>query len=217
MLTLNVSKRTKDNHLEELRKKGFVPAVYYGKKQSSTPISVKEVDFLKAWRQAGESTVVVLKDDEGEHESLIYDVVKDPVSGKVVHADFYILEKGKKVKVKVPIEYIGVSEAVKSLGGVLVKVLHELEIEAKPTDLPHAIEVDISSLVDFESQIHAKDVRLPTGVDLIENPDEVVVLVSMPKEEVEEVVPIDLESIEVEKKGKKEPEAEEDISPEPAA
>lgn len=208
MITLNVSKRSATAPLKELRKSGFVPAVYYGPKQECTPIAVKENEFVKVWKQAGESSVVTIADEAGSHDCLIHDIQKDPVSNKVIHADFYVLEKGKKVQVKVPLEFVGVSAAVKG-GGVLTKVMHEIEVEAQPANLPHHIEVDISVLETFDNQIHAKDLKLPTGVELAQgvNSEEVIALATPPKEEKEEEsAPIDLSSIEVEKKGKKDEE-----------
>jgi large subunit ribosomal protein L25 len=182
-----------------------MPAVFYGKKETSTPISVSKVDFLKAWQTAGESSVITLETPEGVKESLIHDVDFDPVTGSPRHADFYVFEKGHKVKVDIPLEFVGVAPAVKDLGGILVKVLHAVNIEAMPKDLPHNIEVDISGLSSFESQVLAKDLVMPAGVTLLENEEEVVALVSAPREEKEEEsAPIDLSAIEVEKKGKEE-------------
>ena len=196
--------------MDQIRNKGKIPAVFYGRKEASTPIALSEVDFMKAWKEAGESSVLVLSGVGGEHEALIHDIDLDPVTGRVRHADFYVIEKGKKLKIKVPLEFTGVAPAVKELGGMLVKVLHELEIEAMPKDLPHEITVDVSSLVNFESQILAKDVKLPAGVDLVVDPEEVVALTAEAKEEVEEVAePVDLSAIEVEEKGKKKEEGEE--------
>lgn len=208
MLSLTVSIRDKKANLDKLRSEGLIPAVYYGKKESSTPISIKRKDFLKVWQDAGESTVVILKTPNGELESLIHDIDIDPVSDAPVHADFYVFEKGKKLEVSVPIEFIGVSPAVKDLGGILVKVLHEINIEAEPKNLPHSLTVDISSLSSLDSVILAKEIKLPAGVSLIENPEEVVASISVAKEEVEEE-PVDLSQIEVEKKGKEEPAPEE--------
>lgn len=209
MITLEVKKRDTKANLFTLRKGGSIPAVFYGPKEKSTPIAVSGKDFEKALKMAGESTIVVLKGDFGEHEALIHDLDRDPVTDVIRHADFYVVEKGKKIKVGVPIEFIGVSPAVKDLGGVLVKVIHEVEIEALPKDLPHSLEADISALVDFDSQILASDIKLPSGVELVTKADEVVALTSMPKEEKEEeAAPIDLSAIEVEKKGKTEEEGE---------
>ncbi|MEI6042266.1 MAG: 50S ribosomal protein L25 [bacterium] len=187
-----------------------IAAVFYGPKAESTPIWVNEVELLKVWKAAGESTVVTLSYEGVDHDTLIHDVDREPVRGKIRHVDFYVLEKGKKVEIAIPLEFVGVSEAVKTLGGNLVKVLHEIEIEAMPKDLPHDIEVDISSLVDFDSQIHAGDIKLPAGVTLITDADEVIALVAEAKEEVEETATeIDMDAIEVtDKKGKKEEDAE---------
>lgn len=205
MFTLKAKTRPLDAKLADIRKTGDMPAVFYGKKEASTPIAISQKEFLKVWKQAGESSVVTLSTPEGEHESLIHDIDIDPVSGAVRHADFYVFEKGHKVKVEVPIEFTGISPAVKDLGGSLVKVLHVLKIEAMPKDLPHNIAIDIASLVDFNSQVLAKDIAIPAGVTLLEHEEEVVALVAAPREEKEEeAAPVDLSAIEVEKKGKEE-------------
>lgn len=205
MLTLKAEIRDKKAKPASLRKAGNVPAVFYGKKEASTPISIRQVDFLKVWKEAGESTVVTLETPEGVKESLIHDVEVDAVTGQPIHADFYVFEKGHKVEVAIPLEFTGVSPAVKDLGGILVQVMHELKIEAVPKDLPHNIEIDISVLKQFGDQILAKDISLPKGVELKAAPEEVVATVSAPREEKEEEsTPVDLSSIEVEKKGKEE-------------
>src|SRR3989338_7967972 len=205
MLTLKADIRDTHTEPEEVRKAGQIPAVFYGKKEASTPISVPKTEFLKVWKEAGESTVVTLNTPDGVKESLIQDVDIDPVSGSPRHADFYVFEKGHKVIVELPIEFTGVSGAVKEQGGILIKVLHELKVEAMPKDLPHNIIIDISPLANFGDQVLAKDISLPTGVVLKEHDEEVVALVSAPREEKEEeAAPIDLSTIEVEKKGKEE-------------
>ncbi|MFH0804462.1 MAG: 50S ribosomal protein L25 [Candidatus Zambryskibacteria bacterium] len=204
-MTINIKaeKREKIGKLNTLRKEGFMPAVFYGHKKESTPIQIKKIDFIKAWKNAGESTVIKLMTPDGEVEALIHDVDLDPITSEPRHADFYVFEKGHKVEVAVPLEFIGISPAVKDLGGVLMKIMHEIKIEAEPSNLPHQIEVDISPITELEGQILAKDIVMPKGVDLMENPDEVVVTVATPKaEKVEEEAPADLSQIEVEKKGK---------------
>ncbi len=205
MLTLKTERRDTKIKPGVIRETGQIPAVFYGKKEASTPISIPKIDFLKVWKEAGESSVVTLETPEGNKESLIQDVDLDPITGIPRHADFYVFEKGHKVEVELPLEFTGVSPAVKDSGGMLVKVLHEMKVEAMPKDLPHDIKIDISALVNFGDQVLAKDIKLPTGLELKENPEEVVALVSAPREEKEEeVAPIDLSAIEVEKKGKEE-------------
>ncbi len=202
MLKLKTEKREGGKTVEDAK----IPAVFYGPKAESTPIWVNEIELLKVWKEAGESTVVTLSLDGVDHDTLIHDIDREPVKGKIRHVDFYVLEKGKKVEIAIPLEFVGVSEAVKTLGGSLVKVLHEVEIEAMPKDLPHEIEVDISSLVDFESKIHAGDIKLPAGVTLKTDAEEVIALVAEAKEEEEEVpAELDMSAIEVtDQKGKKE-------------
>jgi large subunit ribosomal protein L25 len=212
MLTLTAEKRNKNESPEMLRDSGKLPAVFYGPKEKSTPITVSMIDFIKVWRKAGESSVIVLKEGSNEHEALIHDIDVHPVSGKPRHADFYVIEKGKKVKVNIPIVFTGVAPAVKDKGGILVKVLREIEIEAKPKDLPHEFTVDIASLSDLTSVITAKEIKLPKDVELVTNPDEIVASIATAKEELDEVKPIDMSSIEVEKKGKIPKEGEEDAS-----
>ncbi|MCR4279603.1 MAG: 50S ribosomal protein L25 [Candidatus Zambryskibacteria bacterium] len=205
MLTLKADIRNTSTKPADVRKAGQIPAVFYGKKEASTPISIPKIDFLKVWKEAGESSVITLNTPDGEKETFIKDVDIDPVSGAPRHADFYVFEAGHKVEVSLPIEFEGVSPAVKDLGGTLVKVLYEINVEAMPKDLPHNIIVDISTLAQFGDQILAQDLILPTGVELKIDSEDVVATVSAPREEKEEeAAPIDLESIKVEKKGKDE-------------
>ena len=209
MITIPVENRiVLGKKVKTLRAAGKIPAVVYGKKSASRSITISTLDFIKAWKEAGESTVLGLRDEKGGViQSLIHDVDVDPMTGLPRHADFYVFEKGQKVQVAVPLEFIGVSPAVKERGAMLVKVLHELEIEADPTKLPPHIEVDISSLKDFDSQITVGDLVLPEGVSAVLSSEDVVALTAEAKEEViEETAPEgpDLTKIEVEKKGKQE-------------
>jgi large subunit ribosomal protein L25 len=209
MLELTIEKREIGVNLKEMRKEGKTPAVFYGPKEKSTPIWLVTSDFNRLWKKAGESSIITLKGVGEALDVLVQDIDFDPVTNDIRHADFYVVEKGKKVQVNVPIEFHGVSEAVKSLSGILVKVLHEVEIEAMPKDLPHEIIADISMLIDLDSQILASDLKLPQGVELLSNPEEVIALVTVAKEETEEENATDISAIELStKKGKKEEDAE---------
>lgn len=218
MLTLEVTKRERIGKASKRRlsacgnaqagEAGALPAVFYGPKEESTPITLSEKDFMKVWSEAGESSVIELAGLGEPKEALIHEVDVDPVSGRVRHADFYVIEKGKKIEVNVPLEFIGEAPAVKELGGTLVKVLHEITVEVMPKDLPHDIKVDVSGLVDFDKQILVSDLKLGSEIEVLTDPEEVIALVSEVKEEVEEPTEApDLSSIEVEKKGKEEDEA----------
>jgi large subunit ribosomal protein L25 len=158
-------------------------------------------------KTAGESSVIDLTGLGAPMQVHIHEVDRDPVTNAPRHADLYAIEKGAKVEVAVPLEFVGESAAVKA-GANLVKVMHELEIEAAPADLPHDIKVDISLLAAVDDQIHVRDLALPKGVEAKADGDEVVALAQEVKEEAEEAAPADLSSIEVEKKGKEEAEGE---------
>jgi large subunit ribosomal protein L25 len=204
MLSLAIEKRDMKAKADAIRKTGKIPAVFYGPKEVSTPILVSTPEFKKTWKSAGESSIIILKDAAGnEHEALIHEVDVHPITGDPRHADFYVVEKGKKVKVAVPLVFEGVSPAVKDKAGILVKVRRDIEIEAAPRDLPHDIKVDISTLVELTDVILAKNLPIPAGVELKINPEEVVASIAVAKEEVEEApAAIDMTAIEVEAKGK---------------
>lgn len=194
---------------KETKKEGFIPAVYYGSHQAATSIFIDAIEFGKVLKSAGESSSITLMTEHGQENAMIQDVQLNPVKGMPIHVDFYIIEKGQKVHVKTPIVFIGESNAVKT-GGVLVKVLQELSVEGDPNKLPHEFTVDISSLVDASSVIHVSDIALPAGVELYHlNADDVVASITLASEEdLSAPVEVDLSTIEVEAKGKKEEEGE---------
>jgi large subunit ribosomal protein L25 len=207
MITLSVKKRTETN-VNALRKEGFIPAVVYGAHHKAEQVSIQAVAFEKVLQEAGEATIVSIEGIGASFPTLIHEVDFDPITNRPRHVDFYAVTKGEKVEVAIPIVFIGESPAVEA-GANLVKVLHEIEVEADPMNLPHNIEVDISVLAVVDDQIRAKDIVLPKGVELVTEPEEVIVLVQEVVEEKEEVVaPADIASIEVEKKGKEETETE---------
>ena len=207
MFVITAKKRDSSVQLDSLRKGGEIPAVFYGMGKDTTPISVSTVEFKKAWRDAGESSPVKVSAPDGEIDALIHEVQVDPITDEPIHVDFLAIDMKKKIQVSVPLEFEGVSPAVKAGLGNLVKVIHEVEVEALPSDLPHNLVVDISKLATLEDQIFISDIKLPNGVSMINNPEDIVASIVMQVEEKEEATPVDLSSIEVEKKGKKEEEA----------
>jgi large subunit ribosomal protein L25 len=190
---------------KETSKEGFIPAVYYGSHSASVSVFINAKEFTKVLASEGASSSVSLVTVNGNETAMIQDVQLHPVKGHVIHADFFVLEKGQKVHVKTPIEFIGESAAVKA-GGVLVKVLHELSVEGDPAKLPHEFTVDLSALVDNHSVIHVSDIKLPSGVELYHVTGTDIVASIAVAEELGEIATVDLSAIEVEKKGKKEEE-----------
>lgn len=208
MTTSKLTLKTSPRAPKETKSEGMIPAVYYGSHAASTPIFINAIDFKKVLSQAGESSSIELVTEHGSENAMIKDVQFDPVKHMPIHADFYVIEKGQKVHVMTPIEFVGESEAVKA-GGILVKVMHELSVEGEPSKLPQHFEVDLSKLATMEDVIKVGDIKLPAGVELYHiTPDDVVASVTVAKEEEETPAEVDLSSIEVEQKGKKEEEGE---------
>ena len=177
MLALEVKPRGDKESPESLRDGGFIPAVLYGPKEAAASISIDARKLENIWHEAGETTVITLKGAGADKDTLIHDAQIHPVTGKLVHVDFYVLEKGKKIEIEVPLEFIGEAPAEK-LGHIVVKSLHEIEIEVAPAELPRSLDVDLSVLVDLESRITAADIKLPPSAMLITDPEEIVASVT---------------------------------------
>jgi len=210
MNKLTAIKRSKTEKLADIRRNGMVPAVVYGARVENTTISVPSVLFGKILKEAGETSTVSLEIAEGKDSStskkvdvLIHEVQRDPVKGFPIHIDFLAVDMNKPIEVAVPLEFEGIAPADKNGLGVLVKALYEVEIRALPKDIPQSLSVDLSTLNTLEDQIHVKNIKLPSGIEMLTSEEEVVALVTPVKEESEDA-PIDVSSIEVEKKGKKE-------------
>lgn len=186
---------------QALRKEGKIPGVIYseGKEAEMVTLSVKE--FEKVWKEAGESAIVTLTGLDKDRAVIIQDVELEPLYDTPLHVDFYGVRTDRAVTVEVSLVFTGIAPAEKELGGTLLKVLREIEIEALPKHLPKEIVVDISSLKTFDDQILVKDIALPEGVRTTLEADEVVALVQEAREE-EVSEAVDISEVEVEKKGK---------------
>lgn len=206
--TLTASPRTIiGKKLQTLSAEGLIPAVVYGASRESTPISVSLRELEAILRNGGENALVTLSGLDAPVQALIHELDRDPVTNLPRHVDFLAVKKGERVIVAVPLAFEGEAPAVK-LGANLVKVLHEIEVEAEATHIPAEISVDLTVLAAVGDQIHAGALRMPTGVSLKTAEDEVVVLAQEAVEESEESASVDMDAIEVEKKGKAEEEAE---------
>lgn len=205
MITLNATKREETGKASRrLVEDGLMPAIVYGPDHTAEPITVSLTDFTKILRNEGESTVVEVTGLGTGFQALIKEIDYDPVTSQPRHADLYAIKKGAKVTVSVSLSFVGESAAEKA-GASLVKVMHELEVEADPSNVPHEIEVDISALENIGDQIHVSDVKLPKGVTTEVDPHEPVVIAQEVQQEAEETTETpDMENIEVEQKGKAE-------------
>lgn len=204
-----------------------MPAVLYGHNKETVPVSLNLKEFVKIFKSAGESTIVNLNiEKNGKLEqipALIYDVDLDPVTDQPRHADFYLVNMDEKITAKIPLVFVGESEAVKAFSGIFIKNIYEVEVEALPRDLPHEISVDISAIKTFADHIFIKDLPIATSVKVLgHNSDDVVASVKPPRSEeemksLEGEVKVDVDAVKVEAEEKKKAEAEKKAAEEAAA
>lgn len=181
---LNAKIRDIKTKVHKLKQDGDIPAVIYGHNVKNINLTVKKTEFEKCLKSAGESSIVDLniEGEQAERPVLIQDVQLHFLTNEPIHADFYQVSMTEKLKAGVSLEFIGEAPAVKAMGGILVKVMTEIEVQCLPADLPHNIPVDISTLTDFSKAIHIRDIKISDKVQILAHPEEVVVKVQPPRD-----------------------------------
>ncbi|MBI3627282.1 MAG: 50S ribosomal protein L25 [Candidatus Sungbacteria bacterium] len=186
MITLEAEpRRLTGKAVKQLRKQDLLPAVLYGAKTASEPIMVPLKSFKKVLAEAGESTLIALLMKGKEVNVLIHDVLRDPLTEAPLHADFLAVQMDKEVRTNVPLEFMGEAPAIRVEQGVLVKVMHDIEISALPVDLPSHIKVNLAVLLHIHDRLVVENLNIPQGVKVITPGDEVVVLIEAPRSEEE--------------------------------
>jgi large subunit ribosomal protein L25 len=172
--------------LDQLRADGNLPAEVYGHKFENKHIHVSRKDFLAAFKEVGETGLISLQIDGTMCPVLVHHITTDALGDIITSIDFYAVNMKEKTTAEIPVHFIGESPAVKELGGVLVKALEKIEVEALPADLPAHFDIDISALKEFGDSIHVKQIVIPRGVELLTDPETVLVVVNEQRVEVEE-------------------------------
>ncbi|HUF65012.1 MAG TPA: 50S ribosomal protein L25/general stress protein Ctc [Gemmatimonadaceae bacterium] len=169
-----------------LRREGKIPAVIYGHARAPQPLAIdqRELDRLLS-HIAAESTVIELSFDGSTSRTLIREIQRHPFKPQILHVDFQELVAGEKVTVDVPIVLVGVPEGVRAEGGVLDQTMRELSIHVDPANIPNHIDVDVSAL-NIGNSIHVSDLTLPEGVEVLDDEDSTICVVSAPRAVVEE-------------------------------
>lgn len=168
------------------RKAGLIPAVTYGKGSEPQSLWINALDFSRLIKKSGESVIIDLSiGEKNGYNVLIHEMQQSPVSGNISHIDFYQVKMDEKIETEVDLVFVGESPAVKELGGVLVKSLDNVEISCLPANLPSSIEVDIAAIKNFEDHIYIKDLKISKEVEVKNDPETVVALVTPPRSEEE--------------------------------
>lgn len=197
--------------VDHLRRTNRVPAVMYGHGMKNQNLDLDAIELMKTVRSAGTSSLVDLSvEQDAPVKVLIHAIQYHPTRSDITHVDFYQVKMTEKLETDIDLEIIGESPAIKEQGGILVRALDKVKVSCLPSDLVHAIQVDISVLKTFEDKIRVADLKVPHGIEILDTPDTMVAVVNPPRSEAELAsltteVTEDVAAIEVEKKGKEEP------------
>jgi large subunit ribosomal protein L25 len=185
--------------VSRLRKAGRLPAVVYGRGEGSANVTVDAHEFELLRKHTGPNALVDLSvDGKKAMPVLINSVQVHPVNRRPLHADLFLVRMTEELTVDVPLVPTGESNAVAQLGGTLLHVTETVRVRALPDHLPQSIEYAIDSLVDFDAQLHVRDLVVPADVTLLTDGDEIIAKVQAPRVEVEEVPVVAAEGEEAE-------------------
>ena len=186
------SRNIKATKAKQIRNEGFIPAVVYGSVTENKNLKIKRIDFERAFETAGEFNLIDLViDNQPPTKVIIKEVQKDAIKNDIIHVDFYQVDMTKKITTVIPLNFIGEAKAVKELGGTLVKNMDNVGVKCLPGNLVNHIDVDLSSLNNFNDFIRLHDLKLPNGMELAGETNEVVVGVKEIKIEAEPVKPVE--------------------------
>ncbi|MDQ3879657.1 MAG: 50S ribosomal protein L25 [Chloroflexota bacterium] len=178
-LELSVADRTVTGKAtKRLRRDGIVPGVVFGKGSDSVPVQLDAKELETLYRSAGKTSIVRLRMPGGGRPKsvLIRDLQRHPLTGRALHVDLFLVDLTHEMQADIPIVFIGEAPVVDRGEGTLLANLDHLKVRALPADLPHQIEVDVSTLVDLEASVHVRDVPIPGDgkVTVLNDPDELV-------------------------------------------
>ena len=212
-VVLKAEKRTvTGKQVRQLRRAGQLPGVVYGYNFEPTAISLDAHSAQKVIPQLTSSSIVNIDLGGKLIPALVREKQRDVIRGTLKHVDFQIVSLTEKIRANVSLDIVGLSPAVKDLNGVVVTGTNSIEIECFPQDLPERMTVDISKLVKIGDGIYVRDLPITEKIQILDSPDEMIVIVTAGVLEEAEVAPAatGVEEPEIIEKGKKEEEEAEE-------
>jgi len=186
-LELRAEPRTEfRKHVRRLRRQGIVPANIYGH-GASRAIQAQLRALEHVLLHGGRTGIITIAVNGGSETTLLKDIQRDPRSGVILHVEFQAVALHEEVTSTVPVRFVGESNAVTKLDGVMTHPTSQLRVTARAADLPNVIEVDVSSMDELHSAIHVSDLPASATYKIVDAPEEVLAIVLPPKVEVEEV------------------------------
>ncbi|HEX9445116.1 MAG TPA: 50S ribosomal protein L25, partial [Candidatus Binatia bacterium] len=168
-------------HARRVRREGKLPGVFYGPKSQSVPLAVDRKEFLSRVADLEGSHLIRIKSASpllADKVALVKEMQFHPVTGEVLHADFYEVDLTAKIRVKVPLHFVGKAVGVVR-GGILQPVVREIEVECLPMDIPEFFNVEVSEL-DIGQALHVTELTMPEGVTAASESDLTLVTVVPP-------------------------------------
>jgi large subunit ribosomal protein L25 len=198
--------------VKAIRREGRLPAVIYGHHIDPISIELDLRDASKSLTGLAPSALVTVDVEGNSHKALVREKQRNKITGILLHVDFLAVSMKEKLRSQVYMEIVGISPAIKDFSGVLVTGSDEVEVECLPQDLPERIMVDVSGLLKIGDGIYVRDLAVPEGVKILEDPDTMVALITAQAAEEVEVAPVVEEVLttepEIIEHGKKEEEEE---------
>ena len=171
-------------------REGKVPAIVYGHNTQATPITLERLEFQKVFARSGRTHLVDLVFDGRTEKVLVREIQTHPRRLGPIHVDFYQVNLQEKIEVEVPVQLVGESAPVKQGDGDILQPMHSVRVECLPSDIPEAFEVDLTPLDEIDAELRVSDLRVPAGVTVLDEPEELVVKIVHKRElKVEEEVP----------------------------
>lgn len=172
------------NDARRARREGMVPITVYGGGAETVAAMAPARDLAAILRsESGRNTIFTIDvDGMGVSEVMFHDRQIDPIKGRLIHADLARLVKGQKIEVTVPLHLTGEPIGVRERQGVLEQIIREIEIKCEPRDIPDTLEVDVSNL-DVHDVLHASDIPVAEGVEILTDAEQVIATVGIVKEE----------------------------------
>lgn len=202
--------------VNRLRREGILPAVIYGNKIDTKVISMDFREASKALTGLSSSSLVEIQLDGKAHTVIVREKQMNYIRDEIIHVDFQEVSLTEKLRASVVVRTEGIAPALEELDSMLVTGLTEIEVEAFPQDLPESFTVDVSGLLNVGDSITVKDIPLVKNVEILSDPDEMLIQVTSTfiaeepeEEEEEEGLIVEGEEPEIIEKGKKEDEIEE--------
>ena len=173
-----------------LHGQGKLAAVVYGHNTKPTALVLDRLEFQKVFLKSGRTHLVDLVVDGRTDKVLVREIQTHPRRLVPIHVDFYQVNLEEKITVEVPVHLVGESAAVKRGDADILQPIHSLRVECLPSDIPEAFEVDMTPLEEIESEVRISDIKMPKGVTVLIDPEELVVKIIKKREmKVEEEVP----------------------------